>query len=282
MDNRGALISLHVSVFLMGASGLFGKLVSTSAFFLVFGRVLFAAIVLAAVMRWRGDGFRPQSRKDAVVFLALGALMAFHWFSFFHAIQLSSVALGLLTFSTFTVFATVLEPFFFPQRLTWRDAGVVALCCAGVWVLLPDFKLEPQMMAGVVWGILSGLSYAFMLLLNKNYVQRYQPMTLTFYQCFVAMLVLLPVVLWRMESVLPMDWLYLVVHGAVCTALAFTLYVASAKSVSAQIISVTTMLEVFYGAVLAYFLLGEAMNAGMIAGGVLIMSASYLAMRKKA
>jgi hypothetical protein len=36
----------------------------------------------------------------------LGLILAVHWITFFHAIQVSSVAVGLLAFSTFPVFIT--------------------------------------------------------------------------------------------------------------------------------------------------------------------------------
>ncbi len=283
-QKKKALTGLHVSVFLMGASGLFGKLITTSAFFLVFGRVMFASAALLLFLKFKREKVKPHSTKDMVGFLLLGILMAFHWFAFFYAIQLSTVSIGLLTFSTFTVFTTLLEPLFFKTRLALRDMIIAALCCVGVWLISPEADLAGQtdqkMLSGVIWGVLSGLSYAFMLLLNKKYSTQYSPVTLTFYQCLVAMLVLLPVVLWMQETVLALDWLFLFIHGVVCTAIAFTLYVSATRYIKAQTISILTMLELIYGVALAYLILGESLSINMAIGGTVILIASYAAMRK--
>lgn len=279
-EKTKALAGLHIGVFLMGASGLFAKLVTTSAFFIVFGRVMFAAAALLVFQVLRRKKIMPESLHDAGGFVVLGALMAFHWYAFFHSIQLSTVAVGILTFSSFTVFVTLLEPLYFKTKLTTQACVTGMICCVGVGVIGGGDYESDQIAWGVIWGLLAGLSYAVMLLLNKNYVGRYSPITLTFYQCFVAMFVMLPIVLYMQEVVLPVDWAYLLVHGVICTALAFTLYVFSARHLEAQIISVVTMLEVLYGVVLAYLILGEALEVRMVAGGALILLASWLAMKR--
>lgn len=278
---RTALIYLHVSVLLMGASGIFGKLISTSPFFIVFGRVMFAALALAIVMCYQRKVFKPHNLKDVCAFVMLGVLMAFHWFAFFHSIKISSVAIGLLSFSTFTVMTMFLEPVFFRTRLTLMHIVMALLCFVGIGIIVEGGDGLWVDGVGMFWGLLAALSYSFMLLLNKGYVKQYPAITLTFYQCFVAMFVFLPVVLWMQETVLPIDWFYVFIHGVICTALAFTLYVASAKVISAQVISVVTMLEVLYGVMLAYIFLGEALRGEMIIGGIFILSASYLALRSK-
>lgn len=282
MEKRNALIALHSGIFLMGASGVFAKLISTSAYFLVFGRTGFAALALALVMHWKGRGFKPQSRKDAGFLIALGVLLAFHWFAFFHSIQVSSVALGFLTFSTFPVFTMVLEAIVFKEKLRRNDFSAAILCCAGVFLIAEKCGgLGGDIAVGMFWGVLAGLSYAVMLLVNKNYISRYSPTSLIFYQCLVACIVMTPVVLWRMEPVLPMDWVYLAVHGIILTALAFTLYVASTKVLSAKLVSVTAMLELVYGIILAWIVLGERMDAQIALGGALILLASYLVLARK-
>lgn len=42
-----------------------------------------------------------------------------HWVSFFKSIQVSTVAVGLLSFSTYPVFTTFLEPLFFKRGYSW-------------------------------------------------------------------------------------------------------------------------------------------------------------------
>ncbi len=256
---------------------------STSALFIVFGRVLFASFALGLFLTYRKEAVLPRTVRDGLVFVLIGVLITFHWFAFFHSIQLSSVAIGLLTFSTFPIFTIFLEPVFFKGRLTLWDIGVAFLCCFGVWFVVPvGESVSNGYILGAFWGIAAGLSYAFIVLLNKKYVQSYSAINLTFYQCFVAMVLTVPVVLWMAEPVSFIDWVYVFLNGVVCTAFAHTLYIYSARYIDAKTISISTMLELFYGVVLAYFILNEELSIRMLLGGGLIVLASYLAIKKNA
>ncbi len=279
-EEHKALIGLHISVFLVGVTGLLSKLVTTSAVFIVFGRVLFASAALVLILKCRKESILPKTVKDAFVFIALGALLSFHWYAFFHSIKLSSVAIGLLTFATFPFFTTFLEPVFFRTVLKLRDVALAFLCCFGVWLIVPEIDLSEDYGQGVVWGILSGASYAFILLVNKKYVASYSPLNLTLYQCFVALVITSPIVFLMQETVMTMDWIYLFFNGVICTAIAHTLYIYSSRFIAAKTISIVTMLELIYGIVLAYLILGEKVGVYMAAGGCIIMFAAYLSSRK--
>ncbi|MEQ9570407.1 MAG: EamA family transporter, partial [Longimicrobiales bacterium] len=107
------LLSVHLAVLLFGAAGLFGKLLALPPTVIVLGRVVFASAALGAVLAARGRrGTDRRAGGGGPVWglAALGLLLAVHWVTFFHAIQVSSVAVGLLTFATFPVFAALLEP----------------------------------------------------------------------------------------------------------------------------------------------------------------------------
>src|SRR5947207_2093590 len=98
-SRRRALTAVHIAVFLFGLSGLFGKLISLPSCTIVFGRTMVAALFL-------GIAIVPRSSPSVQLrsyprFALAGALLAVHWVTFFHSIQVSSVAVGLLTFSTF-------------------------------------------------------------------------------------------------------------------------------------------------------------------------------------
>ena len=45
-----------------------------------------------------------------------GVILAIHWLTFFHAIQVSTVAIGLIGFATFPIFVTFLEPIMYRQK----------------------------------------------------------------------------------------------------------------------------------------------------------------------
>ncbi|MEE8432979.1 MAG: EamA family transporter [Candidatus Desulfatibia sp.] len=113
---RHGMLEIHIAVMLFGLAGLFGKLLALPALVIVFGRTLFASFTLGAILLCSSIPLRTKSRQDRVVLVLLGALLAVHWTTFFHAIQISTVAVGLLTFSTFPLFVTFMEPFFLKKN----------------------------------------------------------------------------------------------------------------------------------------------------------------------
>ena len=60
---------------------------------------------------------------------ALGILLGIHWATFFHAMQVSSVAVGMLSLFSFPIITILLEPCFSKSRLALRDvaAGVLVV-----------------------------------------------------------------------------------------------------------------------------------------------------------
>lgn len=200
------MIKIHLAVFLFGFAGLFGKFLSCSPFIIVLGRTFFAAITLFAyakiVSRTRLGGF------DRVSFLFLilqGVLLACHWVTFFMAIQISSVAVGLVTFSSFPLFVTFLEPVFFKEPLQKRDIATALAVFCGILLVIPDLDLSNNITLGGFYGILSGLTFAVLALVNRKNAQTQDPIALAFYQnLFAALFLCLPVLVLNLSPPLPL------------------------------------------------------------------------------
>ena len=277
---RRALVQVHVAVFLFGLAGLFGKLLVWPATAIVLGRTGLAAVALGAWLLWQRQPRRPATRRDGWGLALLGLLLAFHWVSFFRSIQLSTVAIGLLTFSSFPVFVTVLEPIFHGSRWRWRDGGTALLVVLGVALVVPEYRLGAATTLGAMWGLLSGFSFALLQLLNKGYRQRYSALAIAWYQNLFACLSLVG---WILVSPLPAfavtvrDWGWLLVLGVLCTAVAHTLFIESLAVLRTQVASVISGLEPVYGIGLAALLLGEIPTLRTLAGGGLILGTTMVA-----
>ncbi|MBN1223790.1 MAG: DMT family transporter, partial [Candidatus Aminicenantes bacterium] len=134
MSVRKSLFEIHTAVLLFGFAGLFGKWLVFSPIFIVAGRVFFASLSLALILRLFHIEFRVRPRSDLRLLLFLGLVLAGHWVSFFQSIQVSSVAIGLLSFSTFPVFTTFLEPVFFKERISKINILFSLFCFFGVFL----------------------------------------------------------------------------------------------------------------------------------------------------
>lgn len=274
---RIALIQVHASVFLFGISGLFGKLLDLSATVIVLGRTGFATLALGLALALTRQSLRLRSVPDLLGMTALGALLAFHWVSFFYSIQLATVAIGLLTFSSFPVFVTLLEPLLFKTAWRWRDGAIALLVVLGVALVIPDYRLGSATTLGAAWGLLSGLSFALLQLLNKGYRQRYSALAIAFYQDLFACLSLLIVVPAASLDLSSREWGLLLLLGVLCTAVAHTLFIESLAALRTQTASVISALEPVYGVVLAALLLGEVPGPRTLVGGGVIVGTTLWA-----
>ena len=274
-----ALLQVHASVFLFGLSGLFGKFLALPASVIVLGRTAFATLALGLVLAWGRGPVRLRSPQDGLGMALLGGLLAFHWVSFFVSIQLATVAIGLLTFSSFPVFVTLLEPLLFKTPWRWRDGATAALVVLGVALVIPDYRLGSATTAGAIWGLLSGLSFALLQLLNKGYRQRYSALAIAFYQNLFACLSLLLVAPLTSLVLSTGELGLLLVLGVLCTAVAHTLFIESLAVLRTQTASVISALEPVYGIVLAVLLLGEVPTLRTLAGGSLIVGTTLWASR---
>ncbi|MBE9108812.1 DMT family transporter [Nodosilinea sp. LEGE 07298] len=272
-----ALLQVHTSVFLFGLSGLFGKFLALPASVIVLGRTGFATLALGLVLALGRRAVRLRSPQDSLGMVLLGILLAFHWVSFFYSIQLATVAIGLLTFSSFPVFVTLLEPLLFKTPWRWIDGAIAALVVVGVALVIPDYRLGSATTLGAVWGLLSGLSFALLQLLNKGYRQRYSALAIAFYQDLFAFMSLLLVAPLSTLALTSQEVGLLLVLGVLCTAVAHTLFIESLAVLRTQTASVISALEPVYGIVLAALLLGEVPALRTLAGGGLTIGTALWA-----
>ena len=271
-----ALAALHLAVLLFGFAGLFGKWLLLPPVTIVFGRAAVAAIALALMFRLAGERGEIRGRFEWVL-AASGAVLALHWVAFFQAIQLSSVAIGLLGFASFPLFVLLLEAALRQRRLRFVEWVTAALVTGGLLLVVPEFRWQNQIVQGLSWGIVSGFTFALLAVANRTLAARHSASAIAFWQNGCAAACLLPFV--AVTAVVPDSRavLLLVVLGVVCTALAHTLFIRSLHALSAHTASVVAALEPVYGIALALLLLGEVPPARTQAGAVLIIGAAIYA-----
>lgn len=275
------LMEIHTAVLLFGFSGLFGKFLALSSHALVFGRTVFAAAALVMFIYASGKTVRIRRISDLFLFLILGSLLAIHWTTFFYSIKISTVAVGLLSYSTFPVFTTCLEPLFFKEKFRGFDILTALFIVFGLWIMVSRSSIEGDVMQGVLWGGLSGFSFAALSLLNRKWVQNYPPVLIAFYQNLFAALILLPFISFGSISFTAKNIILVAVLGIGFTAFAHALFIRSLTFVKVQLAGIIAALEPVYGTLFAFFLLGEVPRMTTIIGGSIIVCTVVFAMVKR-
>jgi len=266
-----SLFEIHLAVLLFGLAGLFGKWLLLSSFIIVLGRVFFASITLALLLWLSKQSMKISPRKIYLYLIFLGFILSVHWVSFFKSIQVSTVAVGLLSFSTYPVFTTFLEPLFFKEKIIKINILFSMFCVTGVFLIIPRLDLDNSTFVGVLWGLLSGLTFAVLTILNRKLTQHYSSLLIAFYQDFFAMLFLLPFYFALQPALNAKDILLLCVLGVFCTAGSHTLFIKGMKHIKAQTASMIHFLEPVYGIIFAFIFLHEIPSLRIILGGIIIL-----------
>lgn len=276
MSKKTGLIDIHTAVLLFGLAGLFGKWLSLSPLFIVLGRVFFASLALALILLISRQGFAITPSKTYLILLFLGFILSVHWVSFFQSIQVSSVAIGLLSYSTFPVFTTFLEPLFFRERLVKINVLFSLLCLFGVLLIIPSFHIDNATFRGVLWGLLAGFTFSILTIFNRKLTQKLSPLSIAFFQDFFATIFLCPFLFLLKPSLSSRDILLLIILGTVCTAGSHTLFIKGMRHIKAQTASIISSLEPVYGILFAFLFLNEIPSLRTTAGGCVILVSQIL------
>ncbi|MCB4436740.1 DMT family transporter [Alteromonas sp. McT4-15] len=271
---KKSLISLHLTVILLGGTALFSKLVPLSAADITLVRSVFACIALFAFLKLAKNRITLNSKKDYTVAVGLGVLMALHWVTYFAAMQYAGVSVGMIALFTFPVITVLIEPFFERVRLVWQDIVSTLTVIFGVYLIVPETSLENDVTLGVLIGIASAVLYSFRNLIHRKHFKHYSGAQAMAWQTLVIALILLPFGSESITNASTDAWLMLLLLGTVFTALPHALIAASLRHLRAKTFSLIACMQPLYGVFLAILLLDETPTMSALVGGVLITSAS--------
>lgn len=272
--NHQGLLAVHSAVFIFGFTALFSKLIQLPALEINLLRSLFAAFALWAVIRLSGESLTLRSSRDYGVVLLLGLLLGGHWVTYFHAMQVATIAIGVIALYTFPVMTVFLEPLVHGGRPQIIDimSGIAMLF--GIYLLVPEFRLDNATTQGVFWGMLSALLFALRNIIQRRYFYDYPAKQALFYQILITVIVLFPFGFQIIPEVSTYQWGQLMLLGIVFTALPHTLFAFSLRHFKAKSASLVACLQVVYATLFAAVLLNEWPSLVTLIGGAIVVAAA--------
>jgi len=255
-ENR-AYAELHLAVFLWGFTAILGDIISLNAVTLVWWRVLLTSLSLLALVRV-GRIMREVGRKQILIFAGLGCIVALHWVTFYGAIKLANASVGLICLATTALFSSILEPLIVKRAFLWYELALGVFILPGIWLIIDG--VDASMTAGVLVGLSSAVLVTIFTSYNKLYVEKADPLRITFIELTAGTLFLTPLLPFMPGHFwpAPVDWLWLIVLAVLCTTFTNFLFLRALKKLSAFAANLTVNLEPVYGIALAYFLLNDA------------------------
>lgn len=265
------ILLLNLSVMLFGLSSVIGKFVEASPVMVAWGRVVTSVIILFIIMRFKKDDFTLENKKDILLAILGGIILAVHWTTFFQSVQVASVAIGTITFSTFPLFLIFLEPVIFKERFQKKNLLYVILILIGVIITIPEFSTKNTMTVGIIWGMTSSLTYALLTLINRSLSSRYKGIKISLYEQAAAAVALFPVMLLTYRQPSLVDVIGISAIGIFCTAIGYSLFVSAQRYVTAQQAGIFSSMETVYGILFAFIFLRNTPTLREILGGLIIV-----------
>lgn len=275
------MIQLHLGVLLLGVSGLFAKLINLPALDIIAYRSLFTVILLVAFFVVVKQSLRLRSKKDYFTALILGLLATGHWVTYFASIQMTSVAVGMLTLFTYPVITVVVEPLVAKRKPLLKDIVISVVVLFAISLLFPNLWSDSDNFGeDYLWGVACGLlSAVFFALRNIGIQHHFRHVTGSqsmFYQFGVAAVLLVPLTDTSVFSLSTDNLQLLLVFTLFFSAMPHVLFASSIAKTSAKTAGLVACLQPLYGILLSYLLLKEMPNnLTIIGGGIILLAAFY-------
>ncbi len=266
------LLLLTIGTLFISTSGALGKFIDMPTPVLIWWRSLFAFGFLFVYVKYKKLNFKIDLKTQGLSFFLSGVFMGGHWITYFYALKMSNVALGMLSLFTFPVIIALLEPLFVKTKFDPMHIVLAIMVLLGIYILAPEFNLENSQVKGILFGLLSALFYALRTLISKQQAKQYDGTVLMMCQVMVLTVVLLPTLFMYDSSGLQTQFPFVLMLALVTTALGHTMFLQSLKYFKVSTASIIGSTQPIFGIIIAFFFLGEIPTINTFFGGLLILA----------
>lgn len=276
---------LQLVVLIFGLTGPLGKAISAKEDIVVFYRLLFGILGIAAFFILTKISFRP-SKKELRNTIPIGIIVGLHWLTFFGSIEASNVSIALICFSSSTLFSAILEPIYFRRKFVWYELILGIAIMIGLYFLVKKpgqnfFQAEFAM--GMILSVISAFLASWFTVWNGTLIKQGMDAKRVSFQSLVfALIPTIIYVLWNNQgmlieklSITANDTVLLIILGLLCTSFAYLASIVVMKEISPFSVTMSVMLEPIYSILLAiwWFPNSERMETSFYIGAACIIGA---------
>lgn len=279
------MLYIVISILLWSSLGVIIRLTGLPVLSLIFFPCAVSLLPLGALLLYRRSQWKTPDRNDLGLLVLLSVTALINTGTFFFAYQYTSIANAVLTHYTAPVIVAFLAPIILKERFTFSLLGAVALAAAGLWIMLGASPAEfvsalvsgDRNSIGILSGLVSGIAYAFVIILIRTGAQRIDPMVMTFGQNLLLVVMLMPFI-HPPAPFFPTAWILLVI-GLLLSTVAPVLYFRGMRDVTANKAAILGYLEPVAAILLGFIVLSEPVGFNTVVGGCMILLSGYVTRR---
>ncbi len=254
----------------ISTSGVLGRYIDLDPKVTIAIRAILAVFFLGGYIIIKKKSFALHAKDRLSVGFA-GLLLGAHWIFYFYALQLSNVAIGMLSIFTYPAITALLEPLLLKTKFQKIHLLLALLVLIGLYFLTPAIDLKNDTTLAILFGLISALCYALRNLIMKTKVQQYAGAVLMWYQIVVIAFCLSPLLFWQSKATISDQLPALAALALLTTTIGHTMFLSSFKHFSVTTASLISSVQPVYGILLAMLFLGEIPKAATLIGGALIL-----------
>jgi drug/metabolite transporter (DMT)-like permease len=273
MKNK-AIFKYVAALLLFGSNGIVASYISLSSYEIVFTRTLIGSLFLALIFIFTRQKVRFWLHKLHFLYLAIsGVAMGTSWMFLYEAYTQIGVSIATLAYYCGPVMVMILSPLIFKEKMTAaRLIGFLSVLL-GMLCVNGQALLQGSVSWGLIFGIFSAFTYAFMVIFNKKAVSIIG-LENSMWQLIISFLtvaIFLGLKQGFSINIAPGNLLPILFLGVVNTGMGCYFYFSSMSDLSVQTVALGGYLEPLSALFFSAVFLGETLSFVQIAGAVLIL-----------
>jgi drug/metabolite transporter (DMT)-like permease len=278
MKNK-AIFRYIAALLLFGSNGIVASFISLSSYEIVFTRTLIGSLFLVLIFISSKQKVQFWRNKSHFLYLGIsGAAMGASWLFLFEAYAQIGVSISTLAYYCGPVIVMVLSPMIFKEKMTAAKLIGFLAVLLGMFCVNGQALLQGDLSWGLIFGILSAFTYAFMVIFNKKAVSitgLENPMWQLIIS-FITVAIFLGLKQGFSVNITSENLIPILFLGIVNTGIGCYFYFSSIGDLPVQTVAICGYLEPLSALFFSAAFLGESLSFVQIVGAVLILGGAAL------
>ncbi len=267
------------ALLLFGSNGIIASFIELGSLHIVFLRTFIGSLLLITLFFISGGKLSFYKYKRHFIFLIIsGMAMGASWMFLYEAYARIGVSIASLLYYCGPVIVMALSPLLFKERLA--PAKVFGFCTVLIGILMINgniFEYRSDV-RGIVYGLLSAVMYAFMVICNKK-AKNIVGLENSVLQLTIAFLTVALFIVIKQEYIIQISktsMLPILILGILNTGIGCYFYFSSIGKIPVQTVAICGYLEPLSAVLFALLLLHEKMTPPQIIGAICIIGGAMI------
>src|SRR5690625_101195 len=272
-----------------GSNFVFGKILMQyfSPSIVTMLRLLMIVLFLISLSIFYRSKQKIAFKKDLVILLLLGIIGVFlNQWSFFAGLETADPTTAALILATTPIVTGFLAAIFLKEKITLRMVFGSLVAMIGIFYVVTNGSLASvQIDKGLIWIVVTMVTFALMIIMTRYLGQRIDPFTITLYSNVIGFMISLPFAVFVDKPIrISTDvsaWALLIGTAIVVHGIATLIWNNHIRNVDASKASILSNLEPFVAMVVGLILLAKPVTGIELLGSLFIVAGVLLSTYQK-